>query len=192
MSNIINKKISKAIFITFLCCLIGIFTIIVPVVQAKTNIKLNYSKVTILKNETLKLTLTGNTNKIKWSSSDIKVAKVSKNGKVTAKSTGTAKISAKIDSKEYSCKVKVENPKVYGKSLILVRNIKCLLRVSNTTLPVEWKSKNAAIAKVNSKGVITAVDAGKTTITAKVRQKNFKIKVTVIDSVSNEEVIVLE
>lgn len=192
MSNVNNKKTCKNIFITFLCCFIGIFSAIVPTVQAKTKAKLNHSKVTILTNETLKLELTGNTEKVKWSSSNTKVAKVSKNGKVTAKFTGTAIITAKVDHKEYFCKVKVETPKMYGKSLILMRNIKCLLRVSNTTLPVEWQSKDADIVKVNSKGVATAVATGETTITAKIRQKIFKIKITVIDSNGSEEVIVLE
>lgn len=191
MSNIINKRIIKAIFLTLLCCLIGVFAIL-PAVNAKTNTKLNYSKVTILKNETLNLKLMGNTEKVKWISSDTKVAIVSKSGKVTAKSTGTATITAKVDSKEYSCKVKVENPKMYGKSLILVRGIKCPLCVSNTTLPVEWQSKDVTVAKVNSKGVVTAVDIGETTITARVRQKTFDIKIKVINSAGSEEVIVLE
>lgn len=45
--------------------------------------------------------------KVKWSSSQKKVAQVNKNGKVTAKKKGTAKITAKVGKKKYICKVKV-------------------------------------------------------------------------------------
>ncbi len=46
--------------------------------------------------------------KVKWSSSKKKVAAVSKKGVVTAKKKGTAKITAKVAGKKYTCKVKVK------------------------------------------------------------------------------------
>ncbi|MGN0489071.1 MAG: Ig-like domain-containing protein [Ruminococcus sp.] len=195
MSKSNKIKISKAIFIPILCCLIGIFSVMVPVVQAKSSVKLNYSKATILKNETLKLKLSGNTEKIKWSSSDTNVAKVSKNGKVTAKSTGTAKITAKVNSKKYTCKIKVENPKVYAKNYTMKRGTKIQLSVADTTLPIKWKSKDPSFAKVNSNGVVTAVSTGMTTVTAKVSKKVFKFKIGVTEGVgfsSDGELIVLD
>lgn len=45
--------------------------------------------------------------KVKWSSDDVIVATVSSNGMVTAKMEGTARITAKIGSKRYTCKVTV-------------------------------------------------------------------------------------
>ena len=46
--------------------------------------------------------------KVKWASSNKKVATVSKAGKVTAKKKGTAKISAKVGGKTYKCKITVK------------------------------------------------------------------------------------
>ena len=46
--------------------------------------------------------------KVKWSSSNKKVATVNSKGKVVAKKKGTAKISAKVGGKTYRCKVTVK------------------------------------------------------------------------------------
>ena len=47
--------------------------------------------------------------KLKWTSSNKKVATVNKNGKVTAKKKGTATITVKTaNGKKYSCKVTVK------------------------------------------------------------------------------------
>jgi len=72
-------------------------------------IKLNKSKITLTVGETYKLKLKNNKKKVKWSSSKKKVATVGKKGKVTAKKKGTAKITAKVDKKKYTCKVTVKN-----------------------------------------------------------------------------------
>lgn len=48
--------------------------------------------------------------KVTWSSSDKKVADVSKKGKVTAKKIGTAKVTAKVKGKKYTCTVNVIKP----------------------------------------------------------------------------------
>ncbi len=190
-----NKKFVKILVASVICCLIVFFSVIAPVVQAKSSIKLNYSKATILKNETLKLKLIGKTDKIKWSSSDTEVAKVSKNGKVTAKSKGIAKITAKVNSKKYICKIKVENPKVYAKRYTMKSGTKYQLCIADTTLPIDWKSKEPIFAKVNSKGVVTAVSTGVTTISAKVSKKIFKFTIGVTDGVgfsSDGKLIILD
>lgn len=56
---------------------------------------------------TATLTLTGNTQKVTWSSSNTTVATVSSKGKVTAKAAGTATIKAKVGHKTYSCALTV-------------------------------------------------------------------------------------
>ena len=45
---------------------------------------------------------------VKWVSSNKAIATVSKNGKVTAKSTGSATIAAKMAKKTYKCKLTVK------------------------------------------------------------------------------------
>lgn len=53
--------------------------------------------------------VTGSTAKVTWSSNNTKVATVNSKGKVTAKGTGTAKITLKSGGKTYACTVRV-NP----------------------------------------------------------------------------------
>lgn len=79
---------------------------------ATVEVKLNKTSVTLYTNGTktvkLKATVTGSTKKVKWSSSNKKVATVSSSGKVTAKATGTATITAKVAGKTAKCKITVK------------------------------------------------------------------------------------
>ena len=79
---------------------------------------LNVKKADLTCGFTLKLKLNGNgKGKIKWSSSDKSIAKVSSKGVVTAKKAGKVKITAKKNGKKYTCKVTVKpNEKVYDLS----------------------------------------------------------------------------
>lgn len=73
---------------------------------------LNMSKATLTKkkgaNHTAQLKMQWVKGKVKWSSSNKKVATVDAKGKVTAKKKGTAKISAKVGGKTYKCKITVK------------------------------------------------------------------------------------
>jgi hypothetical protein len=53
------------------------------------------------------------------------------------------------------------------------------LKVKGTSKKVTWSSSDKSIAKVNSKGKVTAVKKGTVTITAKVGNKKYKCKVKV-------------
>lgn len=50
-----------------------------------------------------------------------------------------------------------------------------------TASKINWSSSNPKVAKVNSKGKITALKGGTATITAKYKKKTYKCKVTVYD-----------
>lgn len=71
--------------------------------------KINKSKVTVYVGQSTVLKVSGTKKKANWKTSNNKVATV-KNGKVTAKKSGTAVITAKVGSKKYTCKVTVKNP----------------------------------------------------------------------------------
>lgn len=77
--------------------------------QTVVSLKLSQKTVTISagKTVTLKVTVSGTKNKVSWSSSNSKIATV-KNGKVTGKKAGTAKITAKVDGKTATCTVIVK------------------------------------------------------------------------------------
>lgn len=63
--------------------------------------------------KTVTLKLKNNKKKIKWSSSNKKVATVTKKGKVKGKKVGKATITAKVGKKKYKCKINVKKKVVY-------------------------------------------------------------------------------
>ena len=80
-------------------------------VDAKGKVKLNKTKITLTIGSKYKLKLNNYIKKVRWKSSNKKVASVSKKGKVTAKKKGTAKITVIAGKKKYVCKVIVKKSK---------------------------------------------------------------------------------
>jgi hypothetical protein len=66
------------------------------------------------------LKLKNNTKKIKWSTSNKKVATVTSKGKVKAKKAGKATITAKVGSKKYTCKVTVKDTRTEAENTFLL------------------------------------------------------------------------
>ncbi len=124
-----------------------------------------------------------------WSSSSPKVVKVDATGKVTALKNGTATIMAKtIDGSDKSAKVKV----YVGKKVTKVKLNKTKLSLKKgkiytltaTVTPayaanpkLKWTSSNKKVAKVSSKGRITALKKG-TAILSATTTDGSNIKVT--------------
>lgn len=75
---------------------------------ASKKVKLNKTKATVYVGKTVTLKLKNNKKKVKWSSSNKKVATVSKKGKVKGKKIGKAIITAKVGKKKYKCKITVK------------------------------------------------------------------------------------
>lgn len=71
---------------------------------------MNYSEYTMSAGYNVQLKIIGIGKKAKWSSSNKKVATVSKKGKVVGKKKGKCTITAKIGKKKYKCKVKILAP----------------------------------------------------------------------------------
>jgi len=131
--------------------------------------------------------------KVTWASSDKNVAKVSKNGKVTAVGAGKATITAthKDTGKTLKCVVTVkakssENAdkvkKITGDSKVSVKvgEKKTLnIKVKPAGAKVTFKSSDTSIVKVSKDGQIKGIKAGKATITVSGDGVEFKIKVTV-------------
>ncbi len=80
----------------------------VSVSAAPKKVKLNKTKATIYVGETVTLKLKNNKKKVKWSTSNKKVASVTKKGKVTGKKEGKATITAKVGKKKYKCNMIVK------------------------------------------------------------------------------------
>ena len=94
----------KTVFLMLLT--IFLMTVLVHDSVYAANVKLNRTQVQIVRGDTYRLYVKGTTAKVKWSSSNTKIATVS-NGKVTAKKKGTTVIYAKVKGKTYACKVTV-------------------------------------------------------------------------------------
>lgn len=103
-------KIAKKILVLTICFCLGLGSVMVQdTVWAKSKkVKMNKTKVTIKVKKTVKLKLkNAKPSKVKWTSSNKKVAKVSKKGLVKAKKVGKATIKAKYKKKTYKAKIKV-------------------------------------------------------------------------------------
>lgn len=129
---------------------------------------------------------------VDWATSKKNVAAVNK-GVVTAKGTGTAKITVTSQadkSKKATITVKVSKKAVKNKKLTLKAK-KTTLKVGKTytvtiksmtkktTDAVTYKSSKSGVASVDKFGVVTAKKAGKATITVKCGKKSAKLAVTV-------------
>lgn len=85
-------------------------------------IKLNKTKATLYVGDTLSLNISGTTSKVKWTSSNKKVATVNNTGKVTAKSVGSVTITASISDIKCTCKITVKEK---FNSANALKNLKC-------------------------------------------------------------------
>lgn len=171
-----------------LILLIALFTPMVspifnePYKIEASSIKISSSKLTVEVGKTHKLTMKGTKKSVTWSTSNKKVAVVSKKGTVTGKKVGTATIKAKVGSKTYSCKVTVKAAvKLKKTSALLNKGKTTTLSMQGTKSKVTWSSSNKSVATVNKSGKITAKKAGKAVISAKVNKKTYRCNVTVED-----------
>ena len=125
---------------------------------------------------------------VTWGSSNNGIASVDNNGKVAAVGGGMAVITAKSGNQTATCSVTVTVP---VESVSLDREELTLEEEGTATLVatvkpedatsknVEWTSSNTQVATVGENGTITAIKEGKTTITARVEDKQATCTVTV-------------
>lgn len=73
----------------------------------KNGLKISAIEKTLKVGKSATLKVTGTKKKVTWSSSNSKIVKVTKKGKITAKAKGTATIYFKVDGKKYAVKVTV-------------------------------------------------------------------------------------
>ena len=137
----------------------------------------------------LDVAVTDGIQSVNWKSSKSSVATVSKDGKVTARKAGTTYITAEVAGTSIQCKVIVKkaeitvkmNKKTVGnKTLNLKKGKKYTLKT--TVVPqgkITYKVKNKKILKISSKGKITTLKKGTTTITISANGMKKKVKVKV-------------
>lgn len=85
---------------------------VVPI-SAKSKPKLNYKTIYMSTADKTKLKVMNNKKKVKWSSNNKKVVRVSKKGVVTPRWFGKATITAKFGNKKLKCKVHVQEEETW-------------------------------------------------------------------------------
>ncbi|MDO4343892.1 MAG: Ig-like domain-containing protein [Eubacteriales bacterium] len=163
------------------------YTCSVTVKQPVTSVTLSKKTLTMNQGNSVAISAvtkptTANNRKVKWSSSNKKVATVTAKGLIKAVGKGTATITAKAadgSGKKATCKVTVTAKSIKVTSLTLNKKkmsvqegktgalISYLSPSTATNKKVVWSSSNRSVATVNYLGRVTALKAGKTTITVK-------------------------
>lgn len=105
-----KRRIKRLALVLCMALLVSLFSN-VGTVQAKSKVKINKKTVTLYEDDIVTLKVTGTKTKVKWSSSNKKIASVKSKGKykavVTAKKSGSSVIKAKIGKKTLKCKIVV-------------------------------------------------------------------------------------
>lgn len=169
----------------------------VTVKQPATSVKVNKKSITLninnKKTKTAKISASllpsNSTDSITYTSKNPKIAKVDKNGKVTALKTGKTTITVKATSgKSQTVTVNVTSPatkvKIKGKAKLTMttgakKTLKATVTPKKSTDKVKWSSSKKKIATVSQKGVVTAKKKGTVTITAKAGKKKATVKITI-------------
>lgn len=179
-------------------------TCTVTVIQPVTEIIVSPSVLTMYVGDTIQQLSTtvnpsnANNKNVTWSSSNSNIASVNSNGQVTAKSAGTATITALAadgSGKLGTCSVEVrsyvDSVSVSGSETVNVGNtIKLSAAVSPSDAydkSILWSSSNETIATVDSNGNVTGRNPGSVTITAKATDRGTRTDsktITVIQPVS--------
>ena len=155
----------------------------VTVKQPVASISLNLGDTTIARTQRVKLMTgispaTASNKKVKWTSSNPKVASVSSSGVVTGKAGGTAVITCRAtdgSGASASCTVNVTPIYTTGvkmnKTALTVKlgktaSLKATVAPRNTDFKkVTWASSNPGVATVDAKGKVRAVASGTAVIT---------------------------
>jgi hypothetical protein len=156
------------------------------VIPALTSVKIVSAPVSLYVKGTAKINATVNNGdgKTTYSSSNTKVAKVDKNGKVTGVKKGTATITVTNNGVSKDFKVTVKNPTLSKKSVKVTKNHTVTVKIKGKIKGVNNSYVNTKYAKViSSKSASTlkikGLKKGNTTLKIKVSGVTLKLKVNV-------------
>lgn len=142
-------------------------------------IGISQTNVSIGVGETVQIKVTGTKKKVKWSTSNRKVATV-KGGKITGRKKGRAVITAKVKGKTLKCRVTVKKkPYLSRKSASIYAGEAAILKVYGTSKKARWYSSNEKVAAVNAGGKVSGKGAGTAIIAATVDGVTLTCKVKV-------------
>ena len=200
-----NSKKFKVILSNFVLFLALMFVISGSVDVKAAAPKLNKKKITIYVGHTKKLKVNNVRGKVKWASSQKKVAEVSSKGIVKGKKAGSTTITATVGNKRMICNVTVKNNVSVSKKTMKLspgesRKIKIKIQKHVNSIRFKVKDPNVISCKWgNWKGMtipltITAKQSGSTyvTITNTYSKEKVRVNVTVPSEWENVEVVIPE
>lgn len=147
--------------------------------------KLNRKSVTLWVGDTIKLQVKNTRKRVKWTSNKKSIATVSSKGKVKAKKSGKAVITANIGNKKYKCRVIVRKTTISAKSLTMECGKSMPLTLKFPKKKVAWYSSDTKVAYADGKRVY-ANAIGEVVITAKCDGKFYYCKVKVLPEKGEE------
>lgn len=207
-SGILNKERVEGILKKIICVLLGIcigvnVVFSCKIVQAKTEISLEKTNITMQVGSEVTLKIKGTDVEPQWSSNDEKIATVDKNGIVKAREVGTAQIKAKVEQQELTCTIKVKKKQIcvllkttgfsgiFHQEITVSSNKDFTVTIGNTVQEYGAKKKvtismNDEIFKTGDNLKISAKNNGKVKITSLKRSHGTpsyrgKIEVKLID-----------
>ena len=123
--------------------------------------------------------ITNGKGKTVFKSSKKFVASVDKNGLITARKNGIAKISVENNGVKKEFIVIVKNPKLNKNKITLKKGKSFTLKITGMAGTAKFSSNKKSVAAVNKNGKITAKKKGKAVITIKTNGITLKANVTV-------------
>lgn len=136
------------------------------------SLHLNRQELYMIKGEEFRLFVYGINKRVSFRSTNFRVAGVDFAGRVFAYQTGKAFIIAKVDDKELKCRVKVIDINKNQKNMKV--GDKFRLKVKGPVFFARYSSSNKEVATVNIFGKVKAKQAGRATISVKVKGKILK------------------
>ena len=122
-----------------------------------------------------------NYDKVFWHSASPDVATVDQDGKVTAVSKGTAKVSAYINGKAYTCSVSVkEKASAENRTIHVAKGASKPLSIKDLKKPV-WSVSDTGVVTVKNNKKIIADNPGHTVLTASGNNITYSVDVFVED-----------
>jgi hypothetical protein len=149
-------------------------------VEAAT-VKMNKTKLSLYKDNTYRLKISGTSKTVKWSSDKKSVATVSSKGTVKGIKKGTAVITATVGDKKYKCTVTVKNPTISVKNKEMEIANSTELTILGAVADVKWKSSEKSVATVTNDGIVIARAEGTAKITGTYKNKTYSSEITVVD-----------
>lgn len=119
----------------------------------------------------------GFNKRVKYSSTNFKVAGVNLTGRVFAYQPGTAFIIGEVNDKKLKCRVRVIDINEDKLNMSIGRTYK--LKVLGPANIIKWESSNNNVATVSAFGKVKAKGKGKAVVTAKWKGKKLECNVTV-------------